>query len=556
MTMDLPIGIDDFKKLREGNLTYVDKTLLIETFIQTKQEVQLITRPRRFGKTLNLSTLAYFFDQRFKGTDIFNGLAIADRPCFEQQGTYPVISLTFKNLKANTYEGMLDHYKTMIMDLYEDYEYLYEHLSPVAKDVFLNYSKGIMSEGELSRALPWLMKNLNKHHGQRVILLLDEYDSPLHEAVEFDYLTDAISFIRSVLGQTLKGNKALEKALLTGILRIAKESIFSDLNHIQVFSTLDTTYADMFGFTEDETLDLLKQADLEDQTEAVRYWYNGYKIGDGVIYNPWSLISYLQDPEHRRQAYWVNTSSNRLVHKQLLHASTEVQVQVQNLMNGGTVTSSISDKTVFRDLQKDAYSLWSLLLFSGYLTLDHKSREGTRDIFALKIPNKEVLSLFHTTFGDWLENELGSHKTRKMLEALITGNSDTFGHHLADLVPAILSYYDTAGKTPERVYHVFVLGLLAQLSHRFTIRSNRESGLGRYDLMMLPKDGEVRGIVMEFKAVAREDDLDNALETALAQIQTQNYAQDLKDAGVNVRSEIAVAFCGKKVRIKAHHTEG
>lgn len=550
MTLKVPIGIDNFSKLRELHYTYVDKSLFIDEVFAEPAEVLLITRPRRFGKTLNLSMLRYFLDRRMQSGSLFADLKISRSSSFKWLNSKPVMFMTFKNLKAASYQEFIGKFRDLIVEVYREFRYLYETLDPLDQDVFLKFSKGTDDLASLSGAISWLMRCLFEVHGQRVWVLIDEYDSPLHEAFHSGYYPDVIGFMRGVLGSVLKGHSALEKAVLTGILRLAKESIFSDLNHIKVHSLISPQFANRFGFTEHETLELLQQAGLGHKADLVQDWYNGYQMGDETIYNPWSLLNFLQDGAREPEAYWVNTSSNDLIREQVMAASPAVQDHFKALMNGGTVWTFLNLQTTFRDLSTNDKNLWSLLLFSGYLTIRDQTIEDHQKKVALAIPNREVLILFKTIISDWLVTQVGSHGTQAMLNALVKGDVEQFGRHLAELVEAIFSYYDTGGKQEERIYHIFVLGLLAQLSHRFIIRSNRESGLGRYDLMMIPKTGETRGIVMEFKRANTPADLDQALTDALNQIKERHYLMELDAHNVTERSVIAVAFCGKMVRVR------
>lgn len=553
MRLKLPIGLDDFARIIEDQYTYVDKTLLVEEVLQDSASVQLITRPRRFGKTLNMSMLSHFFDHRANSRDLFRGLAIEQRPCFDQQGQFPVLFLSFKDLKASSYTLFLGLFRNTMSRLYRRHDYLLKDLGPLDTDTFMDIARGNGDEADLMEALFQLMEMLHQHHGKKVVLLIDEYDSPIHEAYSAGYYEEMITFMRGALGRLLKSNASLHKAVLTGILRVAKESIFSDLNNIQVYSLLDKVFADKFGFTETETQALLEEAGLGDEMGAVGDWYNGYRIGGSIIYNPWSLISFLKTPDEGCRPYWVNTSANLLVREQLLHASLEAQNALKSLLNGESVTTLVNDQTVFRDIQRDDGTLWSFLLFSGYLTVRDTWLVDERRHYALAVPNKEVLQLFQDIFMGWLRREFGTTNTQELLTALIEGDTPLFGERLGELVCSILSYYDTAGKAPERVYHTFVLGLLAHLTYRFTIRSNRESGMGRYDVMLLPKDPRDRGIVMEFKTAESPETIDDALSEALAQMARRQYVKELKDAGVTVTSEIAVAFSGKVVEVRARH---
>lgn len=550
MDLKLPIGIDDFREIIEGDYLYVDKSLLVDEVWHASAKVILITRPRRFGKTINMSMLRYFFDHDAeRGKQLFQGLAIEKRSCFEKAGSFPVIFLTFKDLKAPDYETFLGKVRLLFAAVYERFYDLMDCLHPFEKDRFQKVLERTCDEVELMDALAWLMHLLQRQHGRKVILLIDEYDTPIHSAYADGYFQRGIDFMRDLLGKALKGNEALEKAVVTGILRVARESIFSDLNNMRVFSLLEHPFSDKFGFTEAETGALLKWAGLEQQTETVRQWYNGYLMGNTVIYNPWSILNFMATPEQGLRPHWVNTSSNDLVRKHLLRASVEIHECLKSLLQGKYVETAIHEQTVFQDLGRDTETLWSVLLFSGYLKVVEKRWENDHQVFRLAIPNREVRYLYRQIIMGWLRRQLGSDKVNQLLESLLNGHFVRFGQLLTDLVGAVLSYYDTAAQS-ERVYHAFVLGLLVHLGDRYDIRSNRESGLGRYDVMLLPRDQKDRGIILEFKVAESVDKLDKALEEALSQIQKRRYGTELESAGIAIRSEIAVAFCGKNLAVR------
>ncbi len=342
MVLKAPIGIDDFKEVIEGGFVYIDKTLLIEEVLTQPAKVLLLPRPRRFGKTLSMSMLAQFFDLGGKRRDLFQGLDIERRPCFARQGSAPVLLISFKNLKASSYELFLDKFRELIKYLYRGHLYLTDKLDRFSHHDFEAIASGSASEAVLAGALFQLTQWLHQHHGKQVVLLIDEYDSPMHEGYAAGYYDQVIGFMRDCLGSVLKGNPALEKAVLTGILRVAKESIFSDLNNVDVFTLLERPFADKFGFTEEETAALLLQAGLSDHLAKMRGWYNGYLMGDTVIYNPWSLLKFINNPEEGFRPYWVNTSANLLVREQLLHASISVQDALKGLLDRGMVQTTIS----------------------------------------------------------------------------------------------------------------------------------------------------------------------------------------------------------------------
>ena len=551
MSLKLPIGIGDFKEVIEGGFFYADKTGLIEEVLNTSAKVQLITRPRRFGKTMNLSMLRYFFDIGLpQARTLFKGLAIENRPCFESLGRYPVIFLTFKDLKAEDFPSFLEGVGILMADLFREHAYLLEDLDEFIAEDFRRIARRQASNTELKNSLSLLMGCLHRHHQSKVILLLDEYDSPIHEGFGKGYYPKIIGFMRGLLGKALKDNIALEKAVVTGILRIARESIFSDLNNIAVFTLLNFAFADKFGFTEPETEALLERAGLSEKKNGVREWYNGYLMGETVIYNPWSILNYVAKSREGFMPHWVNTSSNDLIREQILHATPEIHDDLKSLLEGGSVETLIEQQTVFRDLNQDAQTLWSFFLFSGYLKVVSKIERYDHFTYKVAIPNLEVRFLFRDIIQGWLRREFGSHKLKLMLESLINGDFDSFGSLLSELVLSVLSYYDVDSRQPERVYHAFVLGMLVHLGGRYEIRSNRESGLGRYDVMMRPRDLVDRGVILEFKVAESKQDLESALDEGMAQIERRRYATELQAVGVTVRSEIAVAFCGKNVAVR------
>ena len=551
MRLKPPVGIADFAKVIDQDYLYIDKTLLIEEVLQTPAEVQLITRPRRFGKTINLSMLRYFFDNRLENSArLFAGLAIEKRPCYQHLGQFPVIALTFKDLKAGDFEEFLEFFGELMASTFRDHLYLADNLDELERDDFMNIARKDAKKSELAMSLDRLMKYLVRYHNQKVILLIDEYDSPIHEAYAKGYYEEVIAFMRPFLGKALKDNAALEKAVLTGILRVAKESVFSDLNNLKVFTILDETFADRFGFTTAEVTALLEQAGWASCRDEAEQWYNGYLIGETIIYNPWSILNFLHANSPKFQAHWVNTSSNDLVRDQILKAPPEVHAQLASLMRGETIETQIQQHTVFRDLDVDADALWSFLLFSGYLKVAEQIRQGNEFSCRLAIPNLEVQMLYKQIISGWMRRNYGKERLDSLLKSLVDGDFETFGACLAELVGSILSYYDTQKGHAERVYHAFVLGMAVHLSDRFELRSDRESGFGRYDLMMRPRHPEDRGIIMEFKAAQTADGIEAALDAAQTQIAERHYAMDLEQAGIGLRSEIAVAFFGKKVAIR------
>ncbi|MDJ0840010.1 MAG: AAA family ATPase [Acidobacteriota bacterium] len=556
MGLKLPIGIDDFQRVIEDGYHYVDKSMFIAEVLETSALVQLITRPRRFGKTINMSMLHAFFDAgRPDNAALFEGLAIQKSPWFGRLGCHPVIFLTFKDLKAPSYDAFLKLFSRMIAEVYRDRDYLIENLSSFDAEDFRAIAKNQTDEAGLINSLGLLMKFLARRHNSKVILLIDEYDSPIHNGYADGYYKEIAGFMRGLLGKALKGNKVLEKAVLTGILRVARESIFSDLNHVDVFTMLSLPFSDKFGFTETETEDLLRQADLTERIEAVKQWYNGYLAGETTIYNPWSILNYIDKEKEGFRPHWVNTSSNELIKRQLIDAAPQVLDDFQALLKGEPVETLIREHTVFDDLNRNPDTLWSFFLFSGYLKVKEKTNKDGEFYYRLAIPNSEVWLLFKNIIRGWLHRDIGPVKVNRYLESLIDGDIRTFGSFLQEMVRSVFSYYDTAKPNPEKVYHAFTLGLLVHLNGRYEITSNREAGYGRYDVCMRPRNLEERGIIIEFKIAESSDQMEAALQEGLEQIETRRYGTELEKAGVALRSEIAVAFCGKEVRLRGREID-
>ncbi|MDJ0838528.1 MAG: AAA family ATPase [Acidobacteriota bacterium] len=556
MGLRLPIGIDDFQRVIEDGYYYVDKSMFIAEVLETSALVQLITRPRRFGKTINMSMLHAFFDERQPdNAALFEGLAIQKSPWFDRLGRYPVIFLTFKDLKADTFDDFLDLFRNMMAKAFRDRKYLMEDLDEFDAEDFRKIAKKQGNPADLKDSLTLLMEFLAAHHQGKVILLIDEYDSPIHTGYAGGYYREIAGFMRGLLGKALKGNKILEKAVLTGILRVARESIFSDLNHVDVFTLLSLPFSDKFGFTEAETENLLHQAGLGEKAVAVQNWYNGYLAGETTIYNPWSILNYIDKSKEGLRPHWVNTSSNDLIKKQLIGAAPEVLDDLQALLKGETVKTMVHQHTVFEDLNRNTETLWSFFLFCGYLKVTEKIRKDNREFYRLAVPNTEVELLFQDIVASWLHRDIGPTKVSRYLESLINGDMPTFGQFLQETVRSVLSYYDTAKPNPERVYHAFVLGLLVHLRDRYEVTSNREAGHGRYDVIMRPRNPKERGVIFEFKIAESADQMEDALQEALDQIETRQYGAELEAAGVTLRSEIAVAFCGKEVRLRGREID-
>ncbi|RKZ81439.1 MAG: AAA family ATPase [Candidatus Parabeggiatoa sp. nov. 1] len=556
MSQRLPIGLSDFKKLRENDYYYVDKSLFIKEVIDRATEVLLLPRPRRFGKTLNLSMLRYFFEKREDSlAHLFQGLAIEQEASIMQhQGQYPVIFLTFKSCKASNMEQCLSQIRGVLLKCYREYKPLIYHALTIDEKPI--YDQIIDEQAPLrnwEEALSFLMQLFHRQTGKRVIVLLDEYDTPIHAGQEHGYYEEIVLFMRIMLGNALKDNSDLEKGVVTGILRIAKESIFSDLNNLDVLSLLRSEFQDCFGFTEPEIEQLSIDFSLAELLEILRKWYNGYLFGNRVIYNPWSILSFLASQDRFPRPYWINTSGNALLREIITRTEPTFQEQIETLLAGGKITTPLNENIVLRDLEHNEQNVWSLLVFSGYLKPVSFQLREEEPIYDLAIPNREVQAFYRNTIQVWVQKTVGSQRLQQLLRALTQTDFKTFGKLLKEMVLAVLSYHDMAGKKPERVYHAFVLGLLTNMTDRYQIRSNRESGYGRYDVLMIPLSPNEPGFIFEFKKIDKPDEKNaaDAMQSALEQIQKQQYAAELREHDVKKIWGIGVVVEGKRVWVES-----
>ncbi|CAN2043596.1 AAA ATPase-like domain-containing protein, nuclease domain-containing [Candidatus Magnetomoraceae bacterium gMMP-1] len=548
----LPIGISNFKKLRDNNFHYIDKSMFIKEVIEASAEVLLFPRPRRFGKTLNLSMLRYFFEKSNEDkSNLFNGLKIYDDEFFKKhQGQYPVIYLTFKDIKALSWENSYEGIREIISEEVERHNELlnWDGLSDRVKTRLKSIINGNASQRIYENSLLILSKELHRCHGAPVVILIDEYDTPLHSAYINNYYDEVISFIRNFLGCGFKDNEHLFKGVITGILRVAKESVFSGLNNLGVYSLLVPEFAQIFGFTEKETKKLLSDFDIEKQYDEVAYWYNGYLFGGEVIYNPWSLLNYAASKDKKPRPYWLNTADTSMIDKLATRGGRELREELGCLLDRDVITKPIYESIVMKDLEKRDNLLWSFLLFSGYLkTVEQIDNE----MFKLQIPNNEVSMIYRKLIQNWFDEKIESNQLEEMLRALEIGDIKLFQRMLRLIVKQIMSYHDLSGQ-PEKVYHALVLGMLVWLSYKYEIRSNRESGYGRYDIMLKPKDLNKQGIIIEFKRVYKDEGEtpEGTLEDALKQIEEKQYAAELEAAGVNNILKLAIAFQGKELWIR------
>ena len=557
----LPIGQSDYREIITRNQFYVDKTLLLKELLDSGSLVSLIVRPRRFGKTTNLTMIRYFFEKHpdlenceflFKDKMIWKEGSEYTEHC----GRYPVVYLTLKDIKESNWENCETRIKIVLSEEFKRHKYLLKGDSITGQDR-VDFENIINRSAELSlykNALKTLTQVLYNHTKQKVVVLIDEYDTPIHEAYERGYYNNIVDFLRAFLGTGLKDNPCIERSVITGILRISKESIFSDLNNFAVFTTLNDKYSDKFGMTEKEVWDALDYFGLESYKEGVKDWYNGYVFGnmDG-IYNPWSVLNFLDSYKEGLRPHWVNTSSNLLVKKLLTNSDSVVKKDLELLLTGQPIKKEVVVDTVFADVEKNSETLWSFLLFSGYLkVINQEITDDDKLVCELMIPNKEVSFVYRKIISSWLTENLQSNELDLLLKSMLVGDVDTFEEIFQEFVMNSMSSFDPSGTEPEKVYHAFVLGLLLQLSDRYQVRSNRESGYGRYDIMLIPKNKTFSGVIIEFKKTNRhkKETLEKAVESALKQIEDKQYESELKGLGITTIFKYGIAFDGKEVLVR------
>lgn len=560
MNQTISIGKQDFVSLRENHYFYIDKTDFIRQWWENADDITLITRPRRFGKTLNMNMLNCFFSRQYENRgDLFKGLSIwTDQRYQRLQGSYPVIFISFADVKQNNYKDAIQKIKNIIVDAYRQHRYLNK------EDCFTENEKQQMmaitekmDDVTAQDALKNLSSYLNLLYGKKVLIFLDEYDTPMQEAYINGYWDEFTGFMRGLFNATFKTNPYLERAIMTGITRVSKESVFSDLNNLTVITTTSDQYADCFGFTEEEVFKSLDQFGMSDKKQIVKQWYDGFSFGPFKdIYNPWSITNYLK--EKKLRPYWASTSSNGLISKLLQSASANMKTQLEELLNGKQIIVNFDEQIIFGQLEQDENAVWSLLVASGYLKVEEIEYKGMtlEPWYHLAITNLETISMFSNMFKGWFATASANYN--EFIKAMLDGNVKAMNFYMNDIALATFSSFDV-GKhfsqrsQPERFYHGFVLGLLVEVRDLYEIRSNRESGYGRYDVMLIPKTKKNDGIILEFKVKeAEEKTLEETVQTALAQIEDKEYDTELLELGVSKEHirHYGFAFEGKKVLIE------
>ena len=535
----IPIGVENFKEIINNNYYYVDKTKFIEKILNDGSKIKLFTRPRRFGKTLNMSTIKHFFDikNNEENRKLFNNLDIEKSVYIKEQGQYPIIFVSMKGIKDITWEEAKSSLKILISKLYSEFKYLLDDLDEFDLPRFKKYLLADIDFANLKNALEFLTRVLYEKHKKEVILLIDEYDSPLISAYEHNYYDEAINFFKVFYGEALKTNDYLKMGIITGIIRVIKAGIFSDLNNLRVYSILDKQYSDFFGFTEKEVEKMLIDFNIEYNLPEVKSWYDGYEFGDTEVYNPWSILNFVQNRE--LEGYWIGTSGNFLIKEVLKDSNSEINASLEKLFNGEKIEEVITGNSDLSSLLS-YHEIWELLLFSGYLTVDKKIDE---DVYSLRLPNKEIRKFFKNEF---IDITFGASEFRKTMETLKNNKIEEFEKNLQNILLKSTSYMD--GKN-ENFYHGLFLGMSFYLDNKYLVKSNREAGFGRYDVLIEPINKKERAFILEFKVTDSEKNLEKFSKEALEQIINKKYNIELIKKGIKDITYIGIAFYKKQLRI-------
>ena len=553
----IPIGIENFERMIKEEYYYVDKSMLIEDILVNRAAVTLFTRPRRFGKTLNMSMLKYFFDieNKDKNRKLFENLKISGSKYMNEQGKYPVIFISLKDLKADTWEKCILEIKKVVSKIYREFQYITENMDEDDKNTY-NSMKNRKNDIDLNTSIELLSDFLYEYYGNKVIILIDEYDSPIINALNNGYYNEAINFFQVFYSSALKTNDSLKYGILTGITRIIKEGIFSGLNNLYVNTVLSQDYAEYFGLLENEVTEMLDYFEIKYKMKEVRNWYNGYCFGNKQIYNPWSIVNYLKEKEVK--AYWANVSGNTLLENMLDYAGESVYIDLKKFTDGESIEKYISDGTTIKSLLNNDDEIWQLFLYSGYLTKSEeqiKRKEFSEqgyfiNTYNLKIPNREIRSYFGNMF---INRFFGTEvKTDILIKALENGDIVKFEKTLGEIMINMLSHFDL-DKEMEKIYQVFMIGLVGFLMGRYEIISNNESGCGRYDLAMIPVRSNEKAYLMEFKISKTEKEMSLKAEEALRQIDEKKYDTRLKARGIKNILKLGIAFHRKNVKVSSKY---
>ena len=555
MRRTMPIGVEDFEKLITEDYFYIDKTLLIRDILEKKADVNLFTRPRRFGKTLTLSMLKYFFEEAYdrRGNKLDHSKLFADKKIAQtgemyvkHMGQYPVISLTLKSGKQSTFEGCIRAMKSNLADEFTRHRFiLKDHvLTRKEKEKFEAYMNGEKSAEEFKESLKFLCQCMEAWYGKKVIILIDEYDVPLEGAYHYGFYDEMVDFIRGLFECTLKTNPFLYFAVITGCLRISKESIFTGLNNLDINSILSVNYGEFFGFTDDEVHAMCREYDLEDKYPEMKEWYNGYLFGDVNVYNPWSCIKYIKDHMARKdyfpEAYWVNTSSNSIVKDLIYHADAEQKQAVEDLIADGTITIPVHEDITYDEVYKSSDNLWNFMFFTGYLKKVDGTFDGLQKYMTLKIPNQEVKYIFREKVLSWFDEKIKEIDRSALFTSVVTGDAATFTRELKAILKTTISFNDFY----ENFYHGFVAGVLTGMNE-YVVKSNREGGVGRSDIFIKPISREDTAIVVEFKIADSLEQLPKKAEEAIHQIIKNEYEKELLDDGYIRIRRFGIAFFKK-----------
>ena len=552
--LNLPIGISDFKKLRDGGHYFVDKTLFIKDVVRCGSEVLLFARPRRFGKTICMSMLHYFLTNKKEdvGAEIFDGTLISQDTefCTKHQNKYPTIFLTLKGVKASSFEQAYDAVKFLISYQYKKHRYLLDSdkLYEDEKEQISAIINETAKRSHIEKSIETLCKFIAKVTGVKPYLLIDEYDTPISSAYVNGYYEEMVELMRSIIGEALKDNVYLAKGVVTGITKVSQESIFSGLNNLDVYTMLRKDFGEFFGFTESEVINLLKEDKHSEQLLNIKEWYNGYQVGSQTLYNPWSILNCIHQ-NYLYQPYWLNTSDNALIKEKLIDSPQGVKETFISLMQGEQIEQPIADNLVFPDLRDSEAAIWSLLHASGYLNA-HKTEYKTFARFAeLSIPNREVKFIYDDIITSFFRKTLKLDTYNQFAQSLISGNAQTFKQIVTTYIMQSGSFFDFTKNSSEQIFHTFMLGLVVGLRDHYIISSNQESGFGRYDLTLLPRGKDAQGIILEFKVAEKETELQSQADAGLAQIKDKKYTSVFAQHGINTALLIGLAFHGKKLEM-------